>query len=255
MNKVSQILEEYDKFRRNGSDPKDAVQRIRPDVDGLSKPERDELVAQIRTYETNGQQMPTPQPAPPSPPKENLIRRLRRAEGPSDTRPTPPEMELCPTCGKPNRPGEILCVHCGHLLKNVEEQAATKQLNIEDPRTDYFGINSELFMRVRHNGQIIQLRPQQYDHELIIGRSDAKGIVSPDVDLTPHDGANRGVSRMHMSVQFKRDQDHLVVADMGSANGLFINGQKLLGSETRVLHHGDQLRLGEMLLDIAYRHS
>jgi pSer/pThr/pTyr-binding forkhead associated (FHA) protein len=43
--------------------------------------------------------------------------------------------------------------------------------------------------------------------------------------------------------------------DMGSANGVYVNGQKLVAKEERVLRDGDQLRLGQLVLDAAYRHE
>lgn len=272
MIEVEQVIQEYGELRSSGHSPKDALRQVRPLIDQLSKRDRDRLVVEIRAYEEKGPQYPeaetvtgTPNPEPQAPekPKNPAIRpikSLKRTTGEvsavnNDTQPKPPASVNCPKCGKMNRLGEIICVHCGSLLKPVEEQAATKQLQIDDPRTDFFGVNSELFLRVRHSGEIIQLRPQTSEHELIVGRADSKGVVAPDIDLSPHDGAQRGVSRMHMSIQFKPSQQHLLIIDMGSVNGLFVNGQKLAMQETRVLRHGDQLRLGELILDVAFRHG
>jgi pSer/pThr/pTyr-binding forkhead associated (FHA) protein len=42
---------------------------------------------------------------------------------------------------------------------------------------------------------------------------------------------------------------------MNSANGTFVNGQRLHPQEVRVLRHGDELRLGRMVFQTLFHQS
>jgi diguanylate cyclase (GGDEF)-like protein/PAS domain S-box-containing protein len=52
-----------------------------------------------------------------------------------------------------------------------------------------------------------------------------------------------GVSRVH--ARLMRQGDHWVIADLRSRNGLFVNDERV---ESRALKHGDQIRIGSVLL-------
>jgi len=58
------------------------------------------------------------------------------------------------------------------------------------------------------------------------------------------------VSRLHCSLSLKSDQS-VVVADVGSANGTYINGQLLGRDEARTLKSGDQLGVGDFRLTVS----
>ncbi len=64
-----------------------------------------------------------------------------------------------------------------------------------------------------------------------IGRHDDNEIILPDVQ----------VSRHHAEIVMQGGR--WVIADLGSANGTFVNGEKLTGP--RVLNHGDLVRVGQ----------
>ena len=66
--------------------------------------------------------------------------------------------------------------------------------------------------------------------KLVIGRGEEAGLMLSDPD----------VSREH--IEITRDLDGAVARDLGSKNGLEVNGKRL---RERRLRHGDTLRLGE----------
>jgi len=85
---------------------------------------------------------------------------------------------------------------------------------------------------------------------ILIGREDpASGIVSKvlGVDLTDLDYlAGPSVSRRHAQVLYR--EGNYVVQDLQSTNGTSVNGQ-LLPPEARLnLHHGDEIRFGDITL-------
>jgi pSer/pThr/pTyr-binding forkhead associated (FHA) protein len=81
-----------------------------------------------------------------------------------------------------------------------------------------------------------------------IGRLDAANDIVPDLDLTPDVQPGDGVSRLHCRIH-QRGSTYLV-EDIGSANGTFLNGQRLTPYLSYVLENGDELQLGRFKIRI-----
>jgi pSer/pThr/pTyr-binding forkhead associated (FHA) protein len=84
--------------------------------------------------------------------------------------------------------------------------------------------------------------------QLVIGRQDPGTGFTPDLDLTPYGGYQMGISRRHAVIRVRENQ--LQFTDLGSRNGTYINGNKLPPQRTATLHHGDEIRVGKILLNI-----
>jgi len=82
--------------------------------------------------------------------------------------------------------------------------------------------------------------------ELIIGRADKVNQEFPDIDLQPHNGVARGVSRLH--ARLHRRGNAWAVEDAGSSNGTFLNGRRVAAGEEVLLREGDRLRCGQLVL-------
>ena len=89
---------------------------------------------------------------------------------------------------------------------------------------------------------------------MIVGRSTKGSVLAPDIDLTNKQASDLGVSRLHLSIGFDAEHESILIADLGSANGSYINGQRMMPKEVRVLRHGDELRLGKLVLLASFRH-
>ena len=85
---------------------------------------------------------------------------------------------------------------------------------------------------------------------IMIGRSDQEQIVKLDVDLTPHGGYQKGVSRRHAIIMVR--EDHLVLRGLSTTNGTWINGTLLATGEESLLHDGDELMIGRLPLVIGF---
>ncbi|RMG88346.1 MAG: FHA domain-containing protein, partial [Chloroflexi bacterium] len=44
----------------------------------------------------------------------------------------------------------------------------------------------------------------------------------------------------------------LHIKDLGAKNGTFLNGQKLVPEQPRVLRDGDEIRLGRLILEVHF---
>lgn len=87
--------------------------------------------------------------------------------------------------------------------------------------------------------------------EIIIGRKDPHTNDKPDVDLANSNAQEKGVSRRHAVVLNRDGALHIV--DNGSANGTFLNGQRLVPNQSRILRDGDDVRLGHLVVRVTFR--
>jgi hypothetical protein len=149
-----------------------------------------------------------------------------------------------------------LCPYCGIVLK-PKEHAATRALADTDfeegvPRwgTARFSSRMNLMLRVRDTNQSFTFDAATVT-ELVIGRKDPDTGLSPDVDLHASGAPDKGVSRKHALI-IRKDEGSLSIVDKGSPNGTYLNGQKLIPNQPRVLRDGDELRLGHLVLTVRF---
>ena len=83
----------------------------------------------------------------------------------------------------------------------------------------------------------------------ILGRTEHNSS-EVDINLAAYDAAQKGVSRRHASLGVINTG--VIVCDLKSTNGTFLNGQRLLPGQRRVIKDGDQLMLGKLLLYVFY---
>jgi len=91
------------------------------------------------------------------------------------------------------------------------------------------------FLVIEFDGDIVRTLPLSYG-VLRIGRG-------PDNDLALQ---HRGVSRNH--VELHVTADGILVTDLGSVNGTFIDGERLLSHQPTRLELGQELRVGPFVL-------
>ncbi|MEZ4668196.1 MAG: FHA domain-containing protein [Anaerolineae bacterium] len=286
MRQIKEIFDEYSQMRANGLDAKAALNVLRYHIEVLSKSDREELANMMRTLETvKASSPPPPRPAPQPESDSNSSRPSRLssikpigsggqssngtapASAPSKTNSQPvlksadsaPENIIwvtCPHCGKTNQRHEVFCYACGQLLEPVKGAYDTRVLGEQTTTLDneYFGEDSVLVLRVRGSTETFETRPQKADHEIIIGRSTKGSVLAPDIDLRGKSAADLGVSRLHLSLRYDKEHHAVLASDLGSANGSFLNGQRMMPKEVRVMRHGDELRLGKMVMSVSFRH-
>jgi pSer/pThr/pTyr-binding forkhead associated (FHA) protein len=95
--------------------------------------------------------------------------------------------------------------------------------------------------------------PLQHTRALI-GRADPKlgyPTESLDADLTLLD-PGKSVSRPHALIVFTNGE--FTIRDLYSQTGLLVNGERVSPSKAKVLHDGDMLMLGEVLIQFRCEH-
>jgi hypothetical protein len=115
--------------------------------------------------------------------------------------------------------------------------------------TAHFGSRTELILIARDNGQQFVFDANTID-DLVIGRFDPDTNTSPPVDLEAAKGMDLGVSRRHASII--QQEGLLYVIDHGSHNGTYLNGQRLVPRQPRILRDGDDLRLAQLVLRVKF---
>ncbi len=165
-------------------------------------------------------------------------------------------MIKCPYCQHEMMEGALFCEKCGlSLWGDSKEQLSTRQLDDESGEfsvksgwgTATFQERNQVILHVRDEADPVIIYPED---EFLMGRHDKASGIKPDLDLTPHGALEGGVSRIHAAL--RRGDEVLSIVDLDSANGTFLNGQRLAANQPRLLRDGDEIRLGRLVFHIYF---
>lgn len=81
---------------------------------------------------------------------------------------------------------------------------------------------------------------------MTLGRADPDDGFEPDLDLSGYRGLEMGVSRRH--VMLRALAEGVVITDMGSSNGTFLEGHRLAAGYYYLLPENAAVRLGDMVV-------
>ncbi len=263
MGQMDAIKTEYFRMRDSGLDAKVVLTQLRPEIVRLDVKQREQLLEQLRIWEISNAAASVK--AKNAPPTGVPIKPLHRSQHPKSSHdsavpvpaPSEPTQVMCPHCDRMNRADDVFCYSCGQLLTMERGLFDTRNFSdaADEFRSDeFFGADTTLILLVKDTQDTVKFRPQDRRHEIIVGRI-AGGTMKPDIDLSAHRAGELGVSRLHVSMTYNEKHRTLSASDLGSANGTFINGQRLHPEEVRVLRHGDELRLGKLVLIIYFQHQ
>lgn len=167
-------------------------------------------------------------------------------------------MILCSNCQHENISGAMYCAECGVPLDGIQtlttEAITTEQIEEElkkkAPRPEPMSApaNSWLSLHLMDSGKILPLASR---NEFTLGRLSEGQPIMPDIDLTPYQAYASGVSRLHAVV--KRASTQVIVMDLGSSNGTYLNGRRLNPHIEESLSHGDIVALGKLKIQVLLR--
>ena len=168
-------------------------------------------------------------------------------------------MIICPNCQHKNVAGAMFCAECGAQLGGIDTlitQAITNEQIAEDlnkktatrPEPAATPTNSWISLHLMDSGKILPLASR---NEFTLGRLSEGQPIMPDIDLTPYQAYASGVSRLHAVV--KRDASRVLVMDLGSSNGTYVNGRRINPHVEEPLSHGDIVALGKLKIQVLLR--
>jgi hypothetical protein len=167
-------------------------------------------------------------------------------------------MIRCKECGSAQFEGALFCSECGSdLLKDGQTTTAVLPFSdrlapptpsslsandltpVTQPQTFTFVIPS--------SGRRIAVTSAS---QILVGRNDPIRGVNPQLDLTPDGGGKHGVSRLHATIQITAKGPVLI--DYESTNGTMLNNYRLPAEMPYLLHTGDEIRFGHLLVHIFF---
>jgi hypothetical protein len=164
-------------------------------------------------------------------------------------------MATCPVCGYDNLFGALVCVKCSALLtRQPPDQPTTTLPQSEPPRPEHKPPSERQATRelgplaadevALYVGQSDKPLLVQIASQAVLGRHAAGSASQPRIDLASYDAFGKGVSRMHAII--RRTDKGLVVEDLASSNGSWLNGVRLTPFLPHPLRAGDLLKLSQL---------
>lgn len=164
-------------------------------------------------------------------------------------------MNTCPNCGHKEMVGVIFCSECGSQLVFGESQRTSrirftagfgarkksKELSNKPPSTPVADTDAPVILHLLNTNIYLKV---EGDREVILGRASQGQSMVPDIDLTPYQAFEAGVSRIHAAIRIMGDT--VLITDLGSANGTRVNGNKIEPDIPQLIQDGDQLSLGKL---------
>lgn len=159
-------------------------------------------------------------------------------------------MIRCPYCDHPAPVGSLFCQDCGARF-TAPNETITRQVKAEkQPDTKEMAAREQdqsarYALQELKTGKIIPLNSQE---DFTLGRRADGQPILPDIDLTALDGYNAGVSRLHAGIHL--DDAGVVLTDLNSANGTWVNDTRLEPHAPQSIQHGDVIVLGKLRLRV-----
>ncbi len=162
-------------------------------------------------------------------------------------------MIICPNCKHEEVDGAIFCSECGTQLvksENVTTQKIEPEEGddlvtgpISEDRLKYS--NAWISLHMLESGQILPIVEQT---EFTMGRISDNQPIMPDIDFSAYKAYENGVSRLHAVI--RHNNGNAIIMDLGSSNGTYVNGARLLPNTEQPLHHGDVVALGKLKIQV-----
>lgn len=179
-------------------------------------------------------------------------------------------MIKCPFCFARHVANTVFCDECGQFLV-PDDSPSTEQFSVTDdnlasmkwkqPSVLFPSVDAEPKPSNPHDGKKIpqqvclRIGPEKQEiafkleTPVFIGRLDAGQDIFPDIDLTQFSFEAKAVSRRHIRL-FMQDTE-VMIEDLDSLNGTFLNGERLPPYLSVPLSDGDCLDLSSLHVEVS----
>ena len=168
-------------------------------------------------------------------------------------------MIRCPVCKAEHPENTLFCDQCGACVQGGvgagTAPLGAREVTVTGAEREKTKVPEEeaispvsLKLSILDSGREMEL---PLTKEVNIGRLDAASNSFPEVDLTSDGGLKKGVSRWHAKII--RRGSGVLIEDLGSINGTFLNHKKLTPCFPQALKSGDELQLGKLKLRVSFR--
>ena len=106
---------------------------------------------------------------------------------------------------------------------------------------------SDIIIMIPSGSRKLKFTPEK---DIYIGRSDQESLHNPDINLEEDGGGELGVSRNHAMIKFDKMGEGLVILDLNSTNGTYLNQYRLPPELPYPLKNGDEVQFGNLLVHI-----
>lgn len=166
-------------------------------------------------------------------------------------------MIVCSNCKHTNMSGAMFCAECGAQLAAADSlttqtiatgqvrQTLGKRVPVSSVPLPSVALNDWVTLHLVDTGQMLPLTERS---EFTLGRISEGQPIMPDIDFSPYQAYASGVSRLHAVI--KRDLNRVLLMDLGSANGTYVNGKRLTPNTEQILNNGDVIALGKLKMQV-----
>jgi len=164
---------------------------------------------------------------------------------------------ICRHCGFKNDSSALVCFNCYAILKPSE--ISSHSTTAHGPalqghgaqtfrhNTDYWK-TLDIYTVALFIGEVDQPVILKVIKDAFLGRKSESVQVHPLLDLTGFQAFEKGVSRLHAVI--RRVGTAMLIEDLGSSNGTWINGNRLLPKQAQTLRSGDVVNLGSLSMEV-----
>lgn len=167
-------------------------------------------------------------------------------------------MIKCQFCQANHVDNTIFCSECGYYLLEDTRRETDPLDTVEVDSARQMSGEPKLATSLQRGGESLAIRLKiGFDKREVemplnivthLGRVDPAASIFPEVDLTDDSDASHGVSRRHARIL--KQGGMVIVEDMGSINGTFVNGRRLDPYLPEILNDGDLLSLGKLQIEV-----